>query len=34
VAYAWCPLENLKAEAEKVVRALVKAFENATIENS
>jgi hypothetical protein len=29
-----CPLENLKAEAEKVVRALAKELETATIENS
>jgi hypothetical protein len=28
-----CPLENLKAEAEKVVRALAKELETATIEN-
>jgi hypothetical protein len=29
-----CPLENLKAEAEKVVRALARELETATIENS
>jgi len=29
-----CPLENLKAEAEKVVRALAKELETATIKNS
>jgi hypothetical protein len=28
------PLENLNAEAEKVVRALAKELETATIENS
>ena len=29
-----CPLENLKAEAEKVVRALARELETATIETS
>ena len=29
-----CPLENLKAEAEKVVRALASELETATIEMS
>jgi hypothetical protein len=29
-----CPLENLKAEAEKAVRALARELEAATIENS
>jgi hypothetical protein len=29
-----CPLENLKAEAEKIVKALAQKLENAVIENS
>jgi hypothetical protein len=29
-----CPLDDLKAEAEKAVRALAKELESATLENS
>ena len=29
-----CPLENVKVEAEKAIRALAKELETATIENS
>ena len=29
-----CPLENLKTEAEKAIRALAKELESATIESS